>query len=65
MDRAEHDAKKAWLATQGVMFGDYTHMKLPERLILKDPRTWIGLNFYWCFKEEEIATMFKLVWGFR
>lgn len=49
--------KKEWLATQGLSFGDYL-----LRAINEQP-SWPGLNFYWCFDNPEIATMFKITWG--
>lgn len=61
--RTEHESKKSWLETQGVPFGKYALYSLPTRLIPIGPDYWRGLNFYWCFSDEGIAIMFKLVWG--
>lgn len=55
-NKASHEQKKEWLVTQGVFFGDYDLQNIPG------PGPWTGLNFYWCFDNPEIATMFKLKW---
>ena len=54
-----HESKKEWLKTQGIHFGDYGLMNVPE--IHK--QYWGGLNFYWCFADAETATIFRLRWA--
>jgi len=59
--REIHENKKRWLGTQGIMFGDYDLKEYDSPEI--DVNTyWRGLNFYWCFKDPETATAFRLRW---
>ena len=60
-ERETHEAKKAWLGTQGIHFGMYDLKNLPKDYAGKT--YWGGLNFYWCFADEETATAFRLRWG--
>lgn len=58
--RKSHEDKKRWLNTQGIHFGEYDLKNLPKSY--KGVTYWGGLNFYWCFEREEIATAFRLRW---
>jgi len=60
-NRSIHESKKAWLGTQGIHFGDYAIRDLPKDYT--GTKYWGGLNFYWCFADEETATMFRLRWN--
>jgi hypothetical protein len=59
--RLIHEAKKAWLKTQGIDFGDYGLESLPDGKY-DEFKYWRSLNFYWCFNTEEAATAFRLRW---
>jgi hypothetical protein len=59
--RTEHESKKAWLKTQGINFGDYDLQKC-NLASINSYKYWRGLNFYWCFKDPETATAFRLRW---
>jgi hypothetical protein len=62
-DRAVHEDKKLWLEGQGYGFRSYDIVTLPYEMATEiGPEYWRGLNFYWCFPNEEIATMFSLKW---
>jgi hypothetical protein len=57
LTREEHDSKKAWLGTQGLPFGSYDLQTAPQN---EERR--LSYNFYWCFKDPETATAFRLRW---
>lgn len=62
-NRTVHEAKKSWLESQGIKFGQYSIENLPFGYdAVKYPS---GLNYYWHFQTADQATTFALKWGMR